>query len=66
VSLGDDGNEVVFQHIYRQANQVVNRLAGHILLLPMDTHVSNNTLPGCINVLWQDCIGVHFSRRVPM
>jgi hypothetical protein len=66
VSLGDDGDEVVFQHIYRQANQVVDWLAGHILLLPMGTHVSNNTPPGCINVLWQDCIGVHFSRRVPL
>jgi coenzyme F420-reducing hydrogenase gamma subunit len=56
--------EVTFQHTYRQANQVANWFAGHSLLLPTGIHEFTSPPPGCFNLIWQDCVGVYFNRRV--
>jgi ribonuclease HI len=56
--------EIIFQHTYRQANQVANWFAGHSLLLPTGMHEFTSPPPGCINLIWQDCVGIYFNRRV--
>jgi ribonuclease HI len=58
--------EVTFQHTYRLANQVANWFAGHALYLPTDMHVFNSPLPGCTSLLWQNCAGIYFNRRVQL
>ncbi|WJX29889.1 hypothetical protein P8452_18486 [Trifolium repens] len=56
--------EIIFQHTYRQANQVANWFAGYSLSLPTGIHNFISPPPGCTNLLWQDCVGVYFNRRV--
>jgi ribonuclease HI len=56
--------EIIFQHTYRQANQVANWFAGYSLSLPTGIHSFTSPPPGCTNLLWQDCVGVYFNRRV--
>ncbi|PNX99881.1 ribonuclease H, partial [Trifolium pratense] len=58
--------QVSINHIYRQANQVANWLAGYAINLPMGTHYLSNPPPGCINLLWQDIVGLHFRRSVTL
>jgi ribonuclease HI len=58
--------EVSFHRIYRQANQIANWLAKHALTIPTGTHILNNPLPGCFNLLWHDSVGVNFNRRIPL
>jgi hypothetical protein len=48
----------------QQANQVPNWFAGYSLSLPMGIHTFTSPPPGCTNLLWQDCVGVYFNRRV--
>ncbi|PNY11412.1 ribonuclease H [Trifolium pratense] len=58
--------QVSVNHIYSQANQVANWLAGFAIKLPTGIHYLSSPPPGCVNLLWQDVAGIHFSRRVLM